>query len=307
MEWPSATRTPAATSCAMKPPAPLPAPSVTSVTAVARRRQQSQIVCAWAPEHRRIVHAGLFRREERPFEMDAEHARLRSHGGLHRRERGAHLLRRVADQRRQQRRSCRTADARRRCAAMPRRRRRVVEQHIAAAVDLHVDEARRQPSARRQLVDRASPPAARAAARSRDALALDQHRAGRDARPCRRTRSRRRRRAVCVGHRVRVTFCRWRGRSTSMPSRSASCTSKRIKALDQAERVGFRMLGRQAPADVRTGRPVSGDQSSAAPLRRRSAASWRMPVGRRIGRHEHQDRIARATPAPSARAGTRRR
>ena len=45
---------------------------------------------------------------------------------------------------------------------------------------------------------------------------------------------------VRSAHRVRVTFCRWRGWSTSVPSRCAKRMSHGIEALDEADGVGLR-------------------------------------------------------------------
>ena len=112
--------------------------------AFARLGQQRQIVRRDLPDELRIVHARPLRRNERAFQMNAEHARFAIHRGLHGIDRGGHLLRGVGDEGRQQSRraefAVRARDGRHRF-----RRRAVVEQHVAAAVHLHVDEAGREP------------------------------------------------------------------------------------------------------------------------------------------------------------------
>ena len=100
-----------------------------------------------------IVHARLLGGKERPLQVDAEHAGIGRSRLAHRAQRRPHLRRRIGDQRRQQRRG-----------AEPQMgggdpvdglgRRRVVEQHIPAAVDLAVDEPRRQPRALPQGMER---------------------------------------------------------------------------------------------------------------------------------------------------------
>ncbi len=94
-----------------------------------------------------IVRAAPLGRQERPFEMDAEAAERRAGDRLL--DRGDRLggdLRRIRDQGRQQRRG---AEAGMRIAdrAHALRGRRIVEQHAAAAIDLRIDEARRQHAA----------------------------------------------------------------------------------------------------------------------------------------------------------------
>ena len=76
---------------------------------------------------------------------------LVGHGLLYGVERGAHLVWRIADQRGQQR-SRPEAPMRRAMAAIAIGRRVVVEQHVAAAVHLNVDEAGREPGAFRQSI-----------------------------------------------------------------------------------------------------------------------------------------------------------
>ena len=99
-------------------------------------------------------------------------------------------------------------------------RRLIIEQHVPAAIDLNVDEARRKPSARRHLSQHRRRDFG--ARRHRDdILAIDQdggitlhsdaveYIVCRDSVPARR-------------HLVRVTFCKWRGRLTLVPRRAAT-------------------------------------------------------------------------------------
>ena len=153
--------------------------------------------------------------------MNAEDAGIDIDHFLHGGERRPHFFRCVGDQRRQQRRRAELA-MRGGDGANAFDRRHVVEQDVAAAIDLHVDEAGREPCAIRQVAQSACATATSFAGRDRDdACALDDDRgvAVNDG-------------AVehiirCDGvlrrraHRVRVTFCKWRGRLTSSPRRSA--------------------------------------------------------------------------------------
>ena len=104
-------------------------------------------------ERRGIVHARLLGRQERSFQVDAENARVGGNDLLRGIERGAHLGRRVADQSWQQ---CRRSEVPMRAddGRNPIRRWTVVEQDIAAAVHLDVDEAGREPGASRQNTGR---------------------------------------------------------------------------------------------------------------------------------------------------------
>ena len=192
--------------------------------AAAKARESLEIADVRTADRRRIVHAGPGRRQERALQMDAEDGGIERHRLTHGRDRRRHLARLVGDEGRQQRRRAETpVSGRDRTDACGRRL--VVEEHVAAAVDLHVDEARREPHAvrhrlawhgRRQLVRRHQGGDPRAvqdhgvalpdAGAVEDGVGGDRVRRG-------------------GRHRVRVTFCRWRGRSTSMPRRSASRTA----------------------------------------------------------------------------------
>jgi hypothetical protein len=101
----------------------------------------------------------------------------------------------------------------------------VVEQDIAAAVHLHIDEAGREPGSGGKRLDRNVGGDLATSSQRGDPLALDQHSRtlmkrlpvkdviGGDSVPLR------------PAHRVRVTFFRWRGRSTSRPRCAASWTA----------------------------------------------------------------------------------
>src|SRR5882762_8659960 len=60
-------------------------------------------ISRWWASGARIVHAGFFRRQERSFQMNPEHASFGLHRTLNGGNRAAHVLVAVADQRRQQR------------------------------------------------------------------------------------------------------------------------------------------------------------------------------------------------------------
>jgi hypothetical protein len=167
------------------------------------------------------MHARLLRRQERPFQVNADRAGDRADRLFRSVERGPHFLRAVGNQRRKQRRRSETA-MRRGNGADPLHRRLVVEQHAAAAVDLQVDKARREPGAFGQIEAQNCVGQVAAIDQRDNVFILDNDRSavthgaaienavGHD----RETRLRR--------HRVRVTFCRLRGRSMSMPRMAAS-------------------------------------------------------------------------------------
>ena len=105
------------------------------------------------------------------------------------------------------------------------RRRVVVEQDVAAAIDLDVDKAGREPGPLGELAPRDRGGQVAPRDQPGNGGALDDDRA-----------AAMQRLTVEYGisddrmpsgflHRVRVTFCRWRGRSGSIPSRAASRTS----------------------------------------------------------------------------------
>jgi hypothetical protein len=155
--------------------------------------------------------------------MDPEHAGLHANEGLHGSQGGRHFFPAVADERRQQRGGSELA-VRRDDRANSISRRRIVEQYIAAAIDLDIDEAGREPGVFGQLADRHRPGDLRARNDGGDLAAVNQH--------------------GCVlahdaavenapggdgvhspAHRVRVTFCKCRGRSMSAPR----CAARRTR------------------------------------------------------------------------------
>ena len=175
----------------------------------------------------RIVHARLFAATGTVLPDGCRARRDRSAGLAHGRDRGLHLLARVGDQRRQQRGRAELAVRGNDGARCRRRLGAIVEQHIAAAIDLHVDEARAR-AMRRPAKRCTGMPAGTSPARHH----VDDARTLRPGRPVAMQRAAVEHeiggdgawRAVCA-HRVRVTFWRCRGRSASVPRRSASCTA----------------------------------------------------------------------------------
>ena len=109
----------------------------------------------------------------------------------------------------------------RRCAAtiaaMPSGGRVVVEQHVAAAIDLKVDEAGREPGAVRQACDGEVGGQIARGINADDALAVDHHGGVAMQRVAVEHVVRRDRVTFGRAHRVRVTFCRCRGWSASKP------------------------------------------------------------------------------------------
>ena len=187
--------------------------------AVPRRRQQVEIRLGRRPQHRLVMHPGTFRRQERPLEMDAEHLGHRLGGFIDGGACRAHLVGGVADQGRQQPGGA-EAPMRRDDRGDPRGGRRVVEQHIAAAIDLGIDKARCEPASCRHVMHRHPGRNLRARHQADDIRARDQHRSiAMNACPVEHGVGGDR-----VPHRVRVTLRRWRGRSGSIPSRAARRT-----------------------------------------------------------------------------------
>ena len=95
------------------------------------------------------MYSGFLRREEWPFEVDAQHARVRSGGLIRGLKSSAHSFGLVGDQRRQERRGPELSM----CAGDGRHRGRtwiVIQKDVAAAVHLDVDKARGEPRAFRQ-------------------------------------------------------------------------------------------------------------------------------------------------------------
>ena len=138
----------------------------------------------------------------------------------------ARFVRRIADEGGQKARRSKLA-VRGRDRRDARLRRRVIEQHVAAAIDLQIDEAGREPCPVGQRADRHGRRQVRPRHDAGDMSVLD-HDSGiavhdhavKDVVGGNRMPGR------CV-HRVRVIFCKCRGRSTSVPRRSARRMSRR--------------------------------------------------------------------------------
>ena len=114
--------------------------------AVARCGQHCEVIRRGLPEAPLVVHARPLAGEIRAFQMQAENARLAAGNGVDRLQCEPHFLRAVADERRQQARGP-TFPVRSRDGADALHRRLVVEQDVAAAIHLQVDESRRKPCA----------------------------------------------------------------------------------------------------------------------------------------------------------------
>ena len=141
----------------MKPGGSRSGASVTSVTPRRGAVSSAEILRRRRPDHRLVVHPGALGRQKRPFEMDAENAAgIVAAAASTAARGGAHLGGAVADQRRQQPGRA-EAPVRRDDRGDALRRRLVVEQHVAAAIDLHVDKAGREPGPFRQVARAASP------------------------------------------------------------------------------------------------------------------------------------------------------
>ena len=187
----------------------------------ARRRQQREIVRAAAAGSGAGRARPAFRATDRAPRGEARARPAPGRRGCRRRPGQSHLFRAVGDQRRQQ--AGRSEfSVRRRDRAKPVDRRLIVEQHVAAAVHLQVDEAGSQPCPRRQDANRMVVRQVGRRHQLGDAGAVDDHRAtlahgAAVEHMVRRDRVRR-----GVAHRVRVTFCRCRGRSMSVPRCRAS-------------------------------------------------------------------------------------
>ena len=231
----------------------------------------------------RIVHARPLRREKRPFEVNAEDARVDRRRPLSTASSAARIFSGVSLI------SVGSSDVvpNRRCAAAMARdavwRRRVVEQHVAAAVDLHIDEAGRKPRAVRQgcgsgIAAGSSRPRQTAG----DARALDHHRAV--AMQARAVEN-----GVC-GHRVSVRVRSSCARDLLQVARSIDVGAEPLRevdqhgveALDQADRVGFGLLGRQRGQPSRSRAAPCPWQTARRPCRagRLQAGACPAPPGR---------------------------
>ena len=196
--------------------------SVTRVTPLARRGEQREVFRCRTTQRPGIMNAGLFRRQERTLEMNPEHAVLNAKERFRGGERRRHLFRGVADQRRQQRGRSEFA-VRGGDRAHGFGGRRVVQQHVAAAIDLDVDEARREPGVVRQVANRNGAGDVVARDDGANPVAIDQHcrvvmHSDAVKNPARGDGS------DASAHRVRVTFCKCRGRSMSAPRCAARWT-----------------------------------------------------------------------------------
>ena len=171
------------------------------------------------------MHAGLPAGEKRPFEVKSQHCGLGLHCGPHRGDRARSLFRTVRYQRGKKARGAKLAmrrrDRRNRAGA-----RRIIEQDVAAAIDLDIDEAGSEPDPVRQCCERDGRES-RPGDDLLDQPALDHDRGvAMERRPVEDVVCRDGVSSGCV-HRVVVTFRRCRGRSTSLPRRSATGSSIR--------------------------------------------------------------------------------
>ena len=141
---------------------------------MAPRCQELQVLLRGLAKYARVVDAGFFRRQKRSFEVDTENAGLYANEAFHRMAGRRQFSRAIADESGQERRraefSMRDGDR-----TNGIRRRFIVEQHIAAAVDLDVDEARREPRIRRQVHTRDCCGKLRARKNGGDRITLHDH------------------------------------------------------------------------------------------------------------------------------------
>src|ERR1700677_4001994 len=155
--------------------------------------------------------------------MNPEHTGLNANERFHRGQPGQHFFSGVADQRRQKRGGSEPAVSRG-DSSNGVGRWGVVEQNVAAAVDLDVDEARRKPRvAALQFTDWDSSWDLAAWNDCGDRVAIDQYRRVLMRNDAIENMTRRDGMNACA-HRVRVTFCRCRGRSISAPRNAARPT-----------------------------------------------------------------------------------
>ena len=117
--------------------------------AATRCRERFEVCRRGRADQRRIMHARFVAREKRSLEMKTEHRGLAAHRLLHGGDRRHGLLRAIGDQRREKAGGAEAA-MRGGDRSDRLRGRRIVEQHVAAAIDLQVDEAGRKPGAFRQ-------------------------------------------------------------------------------------------------------------------------------------------------------------
>src|SRR5262249_4872304 len=172
-----------------------------------------------------IVHARLFAGEVGPLEMKAQNTWVAADGGVDRVQRAPHFLAAVADQRRQKaRRSAPPMRHRDRADALHGRL--IVEEYVAAAIHLQADESGRQPRTLRQRLNGNLPRQVRRGDEIGDARPVhDDGRALTQSGAVEQTLSRYGVQPRAV-HLVRVTFCKWRGTSTSVPRARATLIAK---------------------------------------------------------------------------------
>ena len=145
--WPADTTTPAATSRSMIAGVVISGASVTSVRAPRSEVSSPSALGVELAQLRRVVHALARDAEKGTLDVDAEHARHAGvDGAAHRGDGPRHHVEVVADQGRQEAGGAKAA-VRRTDGADRLNGRVIVEQHAAAAVDLHVDETGQQQAA----------------------------------------------------------------------------------------------------------------------------------------------------------------
>ena len=170
----------------------------------------------------------------------------------------------------------------RRCAATiaanALRRRRVVEQHVAAAIDLDVDEARRQPRVRRQIACTGiRGGSSRARTTADDRVAVDHHGAVAAQRRAVEDACRRRPRASRRSSRARDLLQMARPVGVDAARVRRKPDQHRVEALDQADGVGFGRDRARAPAAVACAVRTRREQRRALSVRRVGAPGRQSP------------------------------
>ena len=120
--------------------------------AATRSGQHRQLVGRGRPELALIVHARLFAGQVRALEVKADNTWLAADRRVDRFQRAPHFRRAIADQRRQKARGS-APPMRRRDRADALHARLIVEEYVAAAIHLQVDESGCQPRTRGQHVN----------------------------------------------------------------------------------------------------------------------------------------------------------
>ena len=181
----------------------------------------------------------------------------------------------------------------------------VVEQHVAAAIDLDVDKARREPRvAIRQFRTGIACRDLSARNDGGDPLAVDQHGAS----------SCKRRRRNIDAPRRRECLCSSRSRHfLQMPrpldvgaAAARQAEEERIEALNETNRIGVGLIGRQCRQPARSlSRLVPRPAPSALAAQIGRARSAKPMAASSVGA-SMQNRLARSRPARSDHAGIRR-